>query len=155
MSRDISTASIQDFNAVVSTEGWLVLLDLVTTSGTTRVVNNNTNVISGGQTYVAYAFAMALYNEDDEKLPSLNITIGNVDRSLIDEIRTMTTPPTAEIRIVPISNPDLVEIYIPDLTMRDINYDANAITGTLYFADILNQRFPKARYTPVTTPGMF
>ena len=155
MSRDISSASLREINAVSSGEGWLMLLEIITDTETIRVVNDNKQVSSGGVDYFPYAFAVQLYNDTDEELPRIQVVIDNIDRLLVEAIRTMLTPPVVHLRMVPISDPDSPELVILDTSLRDIRYNAETITGIMSFGDMLNQRFPKDRYTPITTPGLF
>jgi hypothetical protein len=155
MSRNLSV--VQELNQVVTAEGLLVLLDITNLGASPDLfyVNNKEAVTSNAQVYTPYGFNLILATEDGETLPTFQLAVDAVDRELIDEIRTLSSPPTVKIQIVPISDPDVIEIAIPDLEMRDIKYDAFTISGTLYWGEPLNQRFPAQRYTPENCPGLF
>lgn len=148
-------SSISDLSSVVTSEGLLVLLDITNIGTPLYYVNNKEAVTSNGQVYTPYAFNLVFAVEDGDSLPSFKLAVDAVDRELIDEIRTLIEAPIVKIAIVPISDPDTVEILIPDLELRNVSYTALSIQGTLTWGDPLNRRFPSERYTPETSPGLF
>lgn len=155
-SRDISTNALRQMNEVTSSEPFLLLLSIATEDLTTyRVVNNNTDVVSNSITYTAYPFMLTMENQDGNSLPTFKLTIDNIDRLFVQAIRGFASSPTVVITMVAASNPDVYEIVTPYLQLVDATYDAFTITGTLIAGDILNQRFPKDRYTPNNVPGLF
>jgi len=161
MSRDFNQASLEEMNSVSSGEAFLFLLQLDYINPITLLpdvqhfVNNNVEVTANGQVYLPLAFNIVLNTEDGEKLPSVKLIMDNVDRELISEIRQLTAPPEVTLTLIAHSRPNEAEMVLTNLILRDVSYDAVQVSGELYTNDILNQRFPRDRYTPDNSPGLF
>ena len=57
--------------------------------------------------------------------------------------------------IVIAATPDVVEMTLGDLLMREVTWDQSVIEAQLVSDDPLNQAFPGHIYEPRTFPGMF
>lgn len=134
---------------------WLVTLSHPTMPTPIRVVNDRQDIVSRGNTFQAYAFLFELPEDDGETIPRGRLVIDNVDRSIVDEIRTLTTPMTCLIEGVLASQPDYVEITLQDIMLREIKYNAQTISGTLYVEDYLNKRVPADTFNPSEYEGLF
>ena len=119
-----------------------------------RVVNNNENVTSGGNVYIAYPFEIELPGEDSDQPPLARLRIDNVDRLLVATVREIATPPQITIRVVLASQPDTIEMEFQGLTMRNVTYDAATISGELVFEQILVEPVATVM-TPSKFPGAF
>lgn len=161
MSRQFSQASLNEINAVSSGEAFIFLLQMDYLNPDTQApetqyfVNNNQQVNTFGNQYLPLAFNIVLNTEDGEKLPTVALVMDNVDRELIGEIRRLQAPPEITLTLVPASRPNEAEMTLSAMVLRDVTYDAQQISGVLYVNDILNQRFPRDRYTPNNAPGLF
>jgi len=161
MSRQFSQASLNEINSVSSGEVFLFLLQMDYINPVNQqpevqyFVNNNQQVNAFGNQYLPLAFNVVLNTEDGEKLPTVALIMDNVDRELVGEIRSMQEPPSITLTLVPASRPGEAEMVLNEMVLRDVHYDAQQISGTLYVNDILNQRFPRDRYTPNNAPGLF
>jgi hypothetical protein len=144
MARVLSTRAIQEAQALESGDVWLILLTLnhAGLTAPVRVVNNNEEIISNGEKYLAYPFDITLATDDGEHLPQIQLTIDNVERTLVESIRSIAEPPEIDLVLVLASSPDNEEIKISGLTLREVSYDAFTISGTLMAEDILNQKYP-------------
>lgn len=142
--RSLSTVALQSINSLTG-EGevflWLLKLSHPTITDI-FVVNDKVNQTSNGQVYTAYDFAIVIAEDTGDKSPEMQIRIGNVDRSLIDEIRQVPTPIKVDASLILASNPDNLEITFPEMTLRSVSYDQFVITGTLVVDEVLNLRFP-------------
>jgi Domain of unknown function (DUF1833) len=117
--------------------------------GPLRFVNNTKDVISNGETYVAYPFAMTLPDDAGDRLPRVGITIDNVDRQIVDTIRILSPqlpPPKLGMSLILASDPDVIEAGPFDFTVRDTSWDAFSVTGVLAYEDVLNRQFPAGTY---------
>jgi len=152
----VSTATIQAVNASSTDVAFWFLLT-ITPSGQSpiRFVNNNIDVTSRGDKFTAYPFSLRLPTDDGEKVPTVTLTIDNVDRAIVESIRGQLYPPSVKIEVVTSTYPDIVEKTIDFLALRSVDYDSLTITGTLEARGILNQRFPKESYTASIFPGIF
>ncbi len=152
---NVSESSLTEINSLSSGEAFLALLTITHDGGTTQIVNNNETVVSNGRTFDPYGFDIILATQDGESLPTVQISVDNIDRALIDIIRQNQTAPEVLLEVVPASSPNVVEISIPDLALRGVDYTATTITGTLYVGDIMNQRFPADNMNPQEYQGLF
>lgn len=138
-----------------------VLLQLLTLShpglaAPIRVVNDHAQLVSGGNTYLPFAFSVGLPNESADSPPRTTIRIDNVDRQIVEAVRSVSGDPLqVDISAVLASTPNTIEIGPIRLSMRLINYDDATVTGQLQFEDILLDAFPGDLYTPATFPGNF
>lgn len=132
----------------------LLTLDHETLTAPIRIVRNRQDVISRGDTYIAYPFTITLAG-DTEEAPSARVTVSNVARSIGKALEQLITPPSATIEIVLASTPDTVERTWSNFQLLDVSWDAFRITGTLGVQEYWNEPWPKIRVTPTRFPGLF
>lgn len=166
-----SAVAIQSALAVETDEIWLFLMHIVhpdLPDGEQYLVNDMTDLTienylvnpddETGITvdFHAYPFMVTLSSDTGETLPQVKLEIDNVDQLLVEMIRTVSSSPSVEIRLVLKSQPNITEFAITDLVLREVTYDAYKISGTLYADDILNSRYPAHSITVAGGyPGMF
>lgn len=122
---------------------------------TQRLVNNNVDIVSRGNTYVAFPMKIRLPSDDGETSREVAIDFDNVGRDLIDEIRSITTPIQVKIEMILASNPDQVQISLEELKVRNISYDKSKISAKLSLDNFLNIAMTGEKYTPQNYPGLF
>lgn len=155
MSRSLSTTAKQAIFSQETTEVFLMLVTLEHADITTvRVVNNWENITSNSNTFVGYPFEFRIPSEDGESLSTVDLVITNVDKLLVDEVRSISTPIDVTLQIVLASDPDTVEASF-SMKMRQVEYDANLLKGTCNFEDLLNEPYPAGIYSPIDYPGLF
>lgn len=120
-----------------------------------RICSNDVDITSNGNVYVAYPFNIELPSEEEGDLPQARLTVDNVDRSLTEAIRTIQTPPSVRIMIVLASDPDTIEVDMPDFVFTNISYDAQTVTGTISIENFMSEPFPGDVFTPSQFPGLF
>jgi len=156
MSRSTTTALRSAVFAEETAEVFLFLITLSHTDITTLYfVNNYEDVTSNGNAHVAFPFQITMPSETEDQLPRVQLNIDNVDRSIIDEIRTLTGPPTLTLSVVLASDPDTIEAGPFEMSLQNVSYNALTITGNLVGDDILNEPYPGEAYTPQNFPGLF
>ena len=145
----LSSLAIQSASAQETGEAWLLLMQISHDDLATPfyLVNNTESVTHSGTEYLAYPFNVVLSQDDGEHLPKVRLTIDNVDRALVETIRSISDSPIINIKLVLASQPDTIELEISDLILREVEYDAFQISGTLYADDILNSRYPRDNIT--------
>lgn len=156
MSRTFTATAIRELLAQNSGEVFLVLLTLAHSAmSTIRVVGNTVGVTSRGNAYAAYPFEIDLPRDLSDQLPQARLTISNVDRMLIDELRAIATPIAVTMEIIAASAPDAVEVgpYTFDLIRAE--YGLEQITGTLSFEPILSEPYPADLFDPKRFAGLF
>lgn len=155
MPRTLSSAAVAAINAQESSEVWLVLLTMSNAGMTTiRVVNNNEDVVSRGNTYQAFPFELELPGEDPDSPSSARLRIDNVDKRIVEAIRSITTPPQITLEVILASQPDTVEISYSDLSLRSVDFDADSVRGELTFESIYSEPVTLT-ITPNRFPGLF
>jgi len=119
------------------------------------LVNNNEDIISRGETYLALPMNVKLPQDDGESVPQVQLEIDNVSIDLIDEIRSITTPIQVSLVGALASNPDIWEVELHELKISTISYDKEKITATLILDGFLSQTIPSEHYNPSNFPGLF
>lgn len=157
MSRTLSSAARHGVFAQETGEVYLVILEIDHTdlSVPIRVVNNTEDVVSNGDTYLAFPFNVALPPDTDQGVVSVTLTIDNVDRQIVDALRDVTSPPIVSISVLLASSPNTIEAGPYNMTVGDADYDALSVNFQLTFEDILNEPFPALRFNPPQYPGLF
>ena len=102
-----------------------------------------------------YPFTLTLPLDTGDKIPSITLTIDNVDQSLTDAVRELELAPSIRVQLVTSAFPDLIEKDLNFLKLRNVNYDAMAITGTLEIASVWARKFPSEIVDPVKFPSLF
>jgi hypothetical protein len=152
----VTAANIGSLTASATSVVWLALLR-ITAPGESAVclVNNTEPIVSRGLTYSPFPFAVTLPADDSESLPTVTLTLTNVDQSLVDYIRGAIDAPKIEVELVTSAYPDTVEKSLTFLKLGTVQYDSLTITGQLTLDNFLTQAFPAESYTPPYFPALF
>lgn len=136
-----------------------VFLELVTieASGfeTAYVVNNNEDVVSRNNTYIASNFTLPKPDEHEDQLPVSSLKIDNVDRRIVEIVRELTGTVNFTLELVTLSDPDTVEEGPYRFTLKSADYDALYVTATLGYENILSEVAKYGDYTPSDFPSIF
>jgi hypothetical protein len=130
-----------------------------------RVASDGQDVVSRGQLYVAYPFEPFCPSDREDSPPRVSLRICNVDRRIVQAVRSIPTDPAAAgggngplrvtLELVLASSPDLVEAGPYTFNLREVQFDALVVEGTLMYEDILNEPYPADVHTPARFPGLF
>lgn len=155
--RTLSNPLLAQLYGANSNDPFLILLTLTHASfaSTVYLVNNNEDVVSNGNTFIAFPMDITIPADDGRTEKNAQIVFDNVSLELIDEIRSVTSPIEVQIQMVLASDPDTVEIEISELKMGNVSYNASTITADLYLDDFLNTDLSNEKYTPTIYPGLF
>jgi hypothetical protein len=156
MPRSLSPAALASANAQSTDEVWLVLLTIEHNEidSPIRVVNNTEDIVSRGQTYIGFPFDFELPGEDADAPTKARLRIDNVDRRIVEAVRTISSPPLVTLEVILASAPDTVEFSFSGLTMREIDYDVSSVSGDLLFESIFAEPVTYTM-TPSRFPGLF
>lgn len=157
MSRNTSLTLRQAVNAQETGQVFLILLtiDHAQLSVPIRVSSDAVNTVSNGDTYYAYPFEITLPDDMEDRPPRARLRIDNVSREIIASIRSIQTAPTLNIDIVLASDPDTVEVHLPDFQMRNITYDAMTIDAEINIDYFIEEPFPAGTFAPSYFKGLF
>ena len=155
--RPLSTTAIRALTAQETGEIFLSLITITheDLAAPLYFVNNTENITSRGVEFLGWPFEIALPDEREDALPTVQIRIDNVDRRIMEGIRGLTTAPTVLLEVVLASAPDVIEAGPINFTLRCVEYDALVITGTLTPEDMLNEPAMQFSFTPALFPGLF
>lgn len=155
--RNLSPELLAQLYAQDSSDPFLMLLTMTHPDWVSpfRLVNNSSDVISRTHTYIAYPFNITLPVDDGETLRQAEITIDAVSQDLVVELRKLSTPVAIKLEMVVASLPDIVQIEVPGLQLKMIQYNAHQITGKLLMDDFLATSLDVEKYTPTVFPGIF
>ncbi len=110
---------------------------------------------SRGQQYIYLPFEFTFPDDRSDSPPRVQLTMDNIDRSLVTILRSFSTPASVMMEIVLASDLDAVEITMPALQMSDVTIDDHAISATLVADALINEPHPAGQFTPGSFPGMF
>ena len=142
-------------NKIASSGAWVWLLEVATTGQSTlRYVNNNDDVVWGGNTYTKLPFTLDdLVVETSGKFPEFKLQVGDVDTgsTLRTRVRTLggLVGSTVRLLVVHSGHLSLTTAAIDETSevLRTAVAEAG-VTFTLGIPSLLNRRFPCDRYVP-------
>lgn len=160
MSRALSTLFKTMGNAQETGEVLLALVTIDSPSiigGPLRIVQDLQNITSNGNVYTAFPFEIRLAGDSDDGPAKIMLTVDNIDRTMAAAIKGIppSTPPTVKVEIVIASQPDVVEISMPNLLLKNVTGDAFRIDGELWMDEEDLMPFPEGSFTPPNFPGLF
>jgi len=157
MSRNLSLTTLRAIHGQETQEVFIVLLtidhdDLV---APIRVCGNDVDMISRGESFLAYPFELKLPDDNDNQAPRAHLTIDNVGQQIIQTIRLIRSAPTVLIEIIRAADADIIEAQFPDFKFVNIQYNALTIQGDLTVENFTAEPFPAGQFTPSEFPSMF
>lgn len=169
MSRVISMTAMASMFAEESGDYPIILLTidhddmddpiLISSDPTERVLEDDEQILYGtvsrGDTYYFAPFSITLPTMTSDGPPTAQITIDNVNRSLIPTIRELLTSPTISMELVWSFDTDTVDIDYAAFTLSEIDYDDLTITATLNVPHFEDEPYPYGTFTPGQFPGVF
>lgn len=111
-------------------------------------------VTSGGEDYIFLPISVILPQED-ESVQAAQLTIGNVGRELIPELRGLDSPPSVEIALVLRSAPNIIEASWEGFIFSQVVYNKDSISLQLSSENDAIEQFPCFGFYPSYFPGMF
>lgn len=145
-------------NRLNARESVIVLLEIThpLISETIRVVRDNCDVVSNGETYNALAFDFKRQDDIQGEVPKVSLVIQNVGRTLVKWIDMSGGGKNAEIRALLIrrSSPDLIEETIK-LQIERISVTNKLLTFSLVVQNNLIRRGIKYTFNVDKFPGLF
>lgn len=145
-------------NKLSAEESPLVLIEInhPLITDTIRLVHDNCNVVSNGETYVAMGFEIKRQADVQGELPKVTLTVQNVGRSLVKWIDMSGGGKDAEItaKIIRRSDPDLIEESI-SMGVERVTVTTLMVTFHLVVYNNLVRRGIKLVYNNTTAPGLF
>ena len=157
MSRAVSSLTRQALFAAETGEAFLVLLTLdhPDLAVPIRVTNDAVTTTSRGDSFVVFPFDLVLPDDQDNRPPRAKLVIDNIDRQIVQAIRSLSSAPTVLIEIIRAAAPDTVEAQFVDFRLTNVSYDVQRVEGDLTIEDFTAEPFPAATFSPGWFPGLF
>jgi hypothetical protein len=119
-------------------------------------VNNQVDVISNGETYLAFPFELTLPDDREDVITRIQLQIDNVDRRVVEAVRSIDTPATVTISVIRAAEPNVLVAGPIECVLRNVSYSALVVTGDLApHENILDEPFPQHSYTPAHFRSLF
>jgi len=157
MPRTVSDTFRSAIYAPETAEAFLALIsiDHPTFATPIRVTSDAVDTVSRGNTYVRYPFRVTLPTDAEGGAPLARLSIDNVHRDILRQLRATPDAATVTIEIVLGSDPDTVEVSFPDFELREVSHDFLTIEGTLSVEHFAAEPYPAGVFSPADFPGMF
>lgn len=155
MPRVFSPQAVEALMAQNTAQAFILLVTFSHGSDVFHACLNTEPITSRGVEYTPTYFNFQLPEVSEAAPSSCQIIVDNVDQRMVDLLRRITTPIQVKIEMVLGSQPDVVEMTLEDLVMRNVTWDSQHINGKLEIEDMLNSKFPAYLYEPRTFPGIF
>lgn len=120
-----------------------------------RVVNNLQSVFSRGDEFLPFPFDAVLPDNTETAAPRAKLRIDNVSREIGQAIRLIQSPASVMFEVIRQETPDIVEVSFPGMILRDVNYTAMTVEGSIEFEDLTREPYPGRSFTPAEYPGLF
>lgn len=113
-------------------------------------------IVSNGEEYLYYPFQLA-WAASSKTAPfgEGRLTIANVDRRIEEACDAALEPPTIDLALVRIDDPDVVEAAMIGARIPSVDGDEGKVEGVIRPRDFSLEPACARSYTPATTPGMF
>jgi hypothetical protein len=145
-------------NAHMALETPIVLLEIThpQLSQTIRLVQDNQDIVSNGNSYVAMSFNLKRQADIQGELPKVTLTVQNIGRSLVKWIDQSGGGKDAVVlaKIVRRSDPDVIEETIT-LGVERVSITMLSVVFSLVVYNNLAKRGIKISYTANRFPGLF
>ncbi len=155
--RTLTLAAVRSLMAERTDVVWLVFLTIshAELTPSIRVVNNTEDIESNGETFIGFPFLLDMPAERENQLPRVQLTIGNVDKSIVDGLRALSSSPTIKVEIITSEDFDKVEVGPYTYTFAKMDFDKLLVTGDLKFEELLEEPYPGTRFIPNNFQGLF
>jgi len=160
MPRTIPTAALVGMMDQETSEAYLILLRLDYDGGTIRFTSDSVETVWNGNTYEVYPFDIVLPTNEQGRVSEAQLTVDNVDRRIIAELRSFSTPMDVSIGVIASSNVSSspqggLTALFTDFKLRSVTYTSTTISGRLTVEDFLQEPYPKTIFSQAKYPGLF
>lgn len=121
-----------------------------------RFANNTESIVANGELYEASTFDTLFPTGKIGGSSRLRFSISNIDRRPTEAVRRIRTrnPLTLTTWLIRADEPNAIELGPFEFTLRDVEWNAKTLSGTLYDDVDGGYSVPKHRYNSVNFPGL-
>lgn len=155
--RNTSLIMRQAINAQETGEVFIVLISIShsTLSETIRVSSDAVDTISRGNTYIHYPFDIVLASDTENGPQTMRLSIDNIDRSIVNAVRSVSSPLNVTVEVVLFSDPDTVEVSFDNFKLYDVSFDSFVVSGSISAKYLMSEPYPGGTMLPSNFPGVF
>ena len=155
--RSISQAFIDAFLSRETGEAALILLEVNHEDLPTpvRLALNTKPITHQGGQYEPMYFEVSFPEQIEDRATGVKLRVDGVDRTLIEKVRSFSTPPTVVFKVVATTDLDQVEMETAPMFWRTVTYGTHWLEGDVESPEIFNRNFPADAFTPAIAPGLF
>jgi hypothetical protein len=156
----VSRISPEATEAVLAPETarvFLHLLEIETPGGAIlRFVDNNQNITSRGNEYIAAGFTIILPEQTENAPRPCRLAIDNTDLTIFQSIKQAAGREVAvTAAVIMADTPDVYERGPLKYRLRNVRATKETVEGEVYDFYLTDRKFPKDTYTPEDFEGMF
>lgn len=155
MANELSNELKEQLFKQESGDPFLTLLTMTGPGFSYRLVNNTKDIVSNGETFIAFPMKVRLPMDDGESAREFQIDFDNASLLMITALRSVTEPIECRIDFILASMPDVIQMSVTDLLIRTITYDKNKVSAKIVLDNFLVVAMTSERYTPSLYPGIF
>jgi len=124
------------------------------------IVNNTTNLVYSGNTYIAFPFKFDPPDiRDAGEIANARLTISAIDQQIAAIVRSTDVPPTVIAHAMFYTDETGSVYFEPmaswEFVLRNVGGNAEMITADLIYEERLDLEFPVLEFRPNTFPGLF
>lgn len=113
-------------------------------------------IVSNGAAYLHFPFALRWAGaSQDNPVGQAQLTVENVDMRIEQACEASLSPPTLDLSIVRVADPDVVEHALMDATLHSVQIEATRLTAIIRPRDFAQEPAVAFNYTPASAPGLF
>lgn len=120
-----------------------------------RLVRDNRDIVSRGQTFRGYPFDVARPGAGTDGASPARLVIDNLDRRIVETVRAVSSSPSVLIETVAASAPDTVEEVFPVLKIASVDADRLAVEAVLTDIDDYSEPVCRYAFSPSLAPALF
>ena len=123
-----------------------------------RIIGDNVGHTVGGYNYDPVPFAISMQAAEEDSLPTMTISVGNVEQGLITTIKSQTTSPDVETYVIRIDTAGnaYVELGPDSFSILSVDWDDAAVNFHLGFErKFLQEPAMKWSFVPGVANGLF
>lgn len=156
MPRALSKRKLRSLYARETGEVHLLILEInhPTFAEPLRFVQNKEAVVHEGVTYNPASFDVPGASERPGELPEVSLVASAVDRLVLDQALTLTTPATVIYGTILLGEDGMTSGPYR-FTWRETRYDASTLQAVLGTSDLLNSPDAEHEFTPGPYPGLY
>jgi hypothetical protein len=134
----------------------LLAVEIPDSGAVLRFVNNNQNITSRGEEYIATAFTIILPEQTDNAPRPCRLAIDNTDLLIFQEIKkAVGKEVTATVCVIMADTPDVYERGPLKYHLRNVRANKDTVEGELFDSFLMDYKFPKDTYSPEDFEGLF